>query len=568
MTEIIDIVEPAIPGSKGDQGPAGEIVDATATALPTGADPTVTLGGTPSERTIEFGLPRGPKGDPGDGSVNSVNGDFGPDVILNAGDVGAIESVNGKSGTDVTINHTDVGAERQRLFNVFDFGAVGDGTANDQAALQGALDAAYAAGGGEVIVPAGHVYMIASQVIIRSNTILTMYGAELIKPAGASFPWFRNFQAGVDNFPEYSGNGNIIVRGGTLNGQAHTAPNPAGNCLCFEHAENIEVRDVTFRNANAGQNHALELNAIKGARIVNCRFFGFRSYGVANGEAIQLDVAAPGSGNCPPSDYTHCIDVLVDSCEMGPSAELPSHTALVGSHTAVSGGGYFNIRVVNNRAKCDGAHGIRGYGWHDSVIANNVVDGAKVIGICVESAGGEDGLLVEHNVIANNVVYMSEIGISVVGKSTKRALRAIVTGNIVHDSPDDGIRFVYASSSVIEGNVIKRSGGDGIQLADSNACVVNGNHVDESGREGILASPNVNDPMIINNRVIGSARDGIRCSSAVERPLISSNFISSSQGAAITITNAVNDATVFGNMLRGGSFSDSGVNTQTTSDNR
>ena len=129
MSEIIDIVEPYIPGPQGE---SGEITSATAVGLAAGADPTVTLGGTPEQRTIQFGIPKGdpgsdgddatitgvtastlppqsdatvtmggtptartfafgiPKGDPGSGSVNSVNGDLGPDVVLDAADVGAI----------------------------------------------------------------------------------------------------------------------------------------------------------------------------------------------------------------------------------------------------------------------------------------------------------------------------------------------------------------------------------------------------------------------------------------------------------------------------------------------
>lgn len=50
-------------GEPGSQGPAGTITSATAVALATGATPTVTLGGTPSARTIQFGIPKGDKGD-------------------------------------------------------------------------------------------------------------------------------------------------------------------------------------------------------------------------------------------------------------------------------------------------------------------------------------------------------------------------------------------------------------------------------------------------------------------------------------------------------------------------
>jgi polygalacturonase len=41
------------------------------------------------------------------------------------------------------------------VFNVLDFGAVGDGVANDQAACQAAINAAVAAGGGAVYFPSG-----------------------------------------------------------------------------------------------------------------------------------------------------------------------------------------------------------------------------------------------------------------------------------------------------------------------------------------------------------------------------------------------------------------------------
>lgn len=49
-TEIVEIFE-ALPGE------AGVIVSATAIQLVAGSAPTVTLGGTPTQRTIEFGIP-------------------------------------------------------------------------------------------------------------------------------------------------------------------------------------------------------------------------------------------------------------------------------------------------------------------------------------------------------------------------------------------------------------------------------------------------------------------------------------------------------------------------------
>ena len=52
-----------IADNPGPRGPAGEIVTASARPLDPGTLPTVTLGGTPSQRTMEFGIPSGEKGE-------------------------------------------------------------------------------------------------------------------------------------------------------------------------------------------------------------------------------------------------------------------------------------------------------------------------------------------------------------------------------------------------------------------------------------------------------------------------------------------------------------------------
>jgi len=97
-------------------------------------------------------------------------------------------------GAFAALGRTAVAAD---MYNVRDHGAVGDGKTLDTAAVNRAIDAASAAGGGTVVFPAGS-YLCYS-IRLKSNIALLIdHGATIIAadqpPAGASG------QAGYDNF--------------------------------------------------------------------------------------------------------------------------------------------------------------------------------------------------------------------------------------------------------------------------------------------------------------------------------------------------------------------------------
>ena len=69
----------------------------------------------------------------------------------------------------------------KNVFNVLDYGAVGDGTTLDTAAIQKTIDAAAEAGNGaRVLVPAGHRFLIGT-IELKSNIDFHLQGdAELL----------------------------------------------------------------------------------------------------------------------------------------------------------------------------------------------------------------------------------------------------------------------------------------------------------------------------------------------------------------------------------------------------
>lgn len=69
--------------------------------------------------------------------------------------------------------------------DIRDYGAVGDGAANDAPAIQRAIDACHAAGGGRVVVPAGGTYRSGS-IVLRSHVELHLERGATLK---ASAEW-------------------------------------------------------------------------------------------------------------------------------------------------------------------------------------------------------------------------------------------------------------------------------------------------------------------------------------------------------------------------------------------
>lgn len=479
--------------------------------------------------------------------------------------------------------------EGARFFTVE--GAVGNGTADDRAVIQAALDAAHAAGGGTVIIPGGRTYGVSTFLVVYENTTVWAYGATLKAIGNAGL--LRNF-LGTDSFATYSGRSHIAILGGIWDGNASDGVTgtvtATTNVMGFCHASDITVRDAIIRNVSSA--HGCELNAIDGGRVLNCRFEGYRDNSGDNSrqfsESVQIDIAKSGSSSIGDFDNTPSKNIMVRGCYMGPSSRLGVPGRAVGSHTTASGVYYDNIQVIGNRVEGTLQEGIRGYGWRRAVIADNVISGTGKSGVAVTvpdpaSAGYA---LTPHSVtVQDNVIDTvgDDSGIRVLGYATAKisgvavsgnTIRSItgnaihcehcaapaVTGNHADTTTSTGLYAHYSDGAVIAGNTVKSAGSNGINVAGAVSAAVTGNHVDTTSSnfgifvgQGADGSTNSSDVTVTGNKIRKAASAGIRLSTNATGCLVCANQVR--KDGAATANGLTMAASATGAMLLNNDFS-------------
>ncbi|WP_234336067.1 right-handed parallel beta-helix repeat-containing protein [Streptomyces sp. NRRL S-920] len=568
---------------------------------------------------------KGAKGDPGNGSVDSVNGYLGPQIILKPADVGALAATggvvtgvvrsqlasatatalaaiigaetfdrwraradgymawgSGVADRDTTLYRSGVGSlatdgafsarEIAGARSVRAYGARGDGSTNDAPSFQAALDAVYAAGGGQVIVPAGTYLLSTLPLRIRRNTRLTMLPGAILR-RGAAETLILNGDAG-QTFGGYEGHGNIVIEGGTLDmrGTANGLTAPA-MCISIGHARNVTIQGVEIRDVSGY--HAVELNSTEHGIIRGCRFLGYVDPGQRDfSEAVQLDLAKMSGvfGGFGPYDHQASQDIEISGCYFGPSG-TPGTTAWprgIGSHSATIDRWHRRIRIVGNSFRDLSQYAVSAYNWEDLTVSANTFQGCgsgvrlrSVISTDPEDTKKPDGTVTNASQLMRDIAITGNVlrscgaydePIVVLGEATGVVQEVTVTGNTVVNSSGNAMRFQRAERVSVFGNVISGATGTGISTELCSLLTATGNQVLRCGGNGLTAVNGTSVSFTANN-IIDPAQTGVLVQGGADIQ-IQTNLISGPGSAAnatyygIRLSSGANSARVVGNKVR------------------
>ena len=237
----------------------------------------------------------------------------------------------------------------QTTYDVTAFGAMGDGTADDAAAIQQAIDRCSAEGGGRVLLPRNHTFL-AGPLQLKANVELYLEATATLK----ANPDERIYS--MSAFGENRGEGmlwlwandadNISIAGkGTIHGNgiafmgaelsdsyelkplADPTFDPRPHVLTLTNVRNLTIRDVTIREGAYWTVHLIGCNeaVIEGINLLN-------NLKIRNGDGIDLDHSKNVRiANCHITSgddciclknrrefeqYGSCHDIVVTNCVM------------------------------------------------------------------------------------------------------------------------------------------------------------------------------------------------------------------------------------------------------------
>ena len=303
-------------------------------------------------------------------------------------------------------------------FNVQDFGATGNGSTDDTVAIQKALDAAEAAGGGTVVIPTG-TYIVSGTGVAAEGAL---HVGSNIKIVGAS-----SGDTVVKLADHYDQKLTGLIR--TVSGEVTTNVEISNLTIDGNRAHNVGEIDGFFCGVTPGSTAKCSDITLSGVTIQNCSRYGFDPHEQTTNLTLT-DCIARNNGDGFTIDY--CSNVIIKDCKSydndrnGFSIATSSHDVIIQNceaygntqnGLAVNKGSddrvwIYNVDVSNCNFHDNSGHGVdvqlsQGVTITTSAITGNGKNGINIVGSYNVIAANND----IHNNSQTNDGYYSGVNI-------------------------------------------------------------------------------------------------------------------------------------------------------------
>lgn len=426
---------------------------------------------------------------------------------------------------------TSASAAPLPFFNVRDYGAVGDGVADDSAAITAAIAAAGI--NGMVRFPKG-IYRAHNLTPLSGQTWCG--GGTVVRPASSSL----SVVAGAD----LTG---FTLDGLTIDGN-RSSPAVRNSTILLIRAIRCIVRNCTIQNVPTN-NIACEIRGGVQSSITGNRFYNV-------GIGAQVGLTSGSTDACVANRITENVFDTVDFNPIFVTENAWSDVVSVGYR--ISG-----MIIQGNTLRNWSDAGIEsGSGCVGTVVSGNVLEG---------SSTGNDGILVRDNqnaLIANNSIRglskATARGISVVNlNDTSDRIR--INGNSITGCGLNGIQVPVQTAGVsnvdVSGNTVELCGDAGISISKVAGLALAGNTSRQNGKEGAylfqVTKASVTGGRYVDNGNAGGTYAGVLVTDVSSEVAVTGVVASDTrasgktQSYGVQINGNVTNFSVVGNMLNG-----------------
>ena len=388
--------------------------------------------------------------------------------------------------------------------------------------------------------------------LIYNHGSLPSAVASQLKENGISDPSWKNIGGyNLSNNITIEGHGSATIDGGNI-----AAASDTSDLVRFDHAQNISVTGVTFKNVYGA--HHLEFVGVKNGTISGCTFTGFRrlkghendrDYGR---ECIEIDScwadntsklsdpnkASDKWASSTLVDGTNCQNITVNGCKFYNIASA------LGQHHWSSDSRYKNsnnIKFTNNTITGGTSdkmlrHGINVGGLDNVTVTGNIITGYFYRGIHVFHS--------KNAVIKNNTLNGCYAGIY----ARAAAQSTVIEGNTVKNSAWGAVCATSsAKPSSISRNAISGSKKHGIYVTSTSVKTIASNSISSTKKYGIYVKGKVTS--IASNRIASPGSYGILTLGSSKVASISKNTVSKAKKAGVCTSGKSKATTISKNKI-------------------